>query len=283
MKVKSILILFILLLAFWQCSENNTTEPFLGISTPSEGSIKLILIDSPSTLDSVIICVSRVEVHSDGTDSTQGSWTVINDSLRYFDLLLLQNGASAVLGDTSLPAGKYTQIRLIVEDSNYVIDNGIKHHLTIPSGTQTGIKLNHSFEIESGNLYELYLDFNVDKSINITGNGAYKLKPTIRVVPVVISGSISGQVLPLDTNPVIWTIVGTDTVSTFTNVNGLFKLMALLQGTYDVHIVPADTIMYRDTTITDVSVVANQNKDIGIVTLEERWQLVEDLLIEQSS
>jgi hypothetical protein len=41
--------------------------------------------------------------------------------------------------------------------------------------------------------------------------------------------------------------------------------------------------MYRDTTITDVSVVANQNKDIGIVTLEERWQLVEDLLIEQSS
>jgi hypothetical protein len=221
-------------------------------------------------LDSVIICVSRVEVHSAGTDSTQGSWTVLNDSLRYFDLLLLQNGASAVLGDTSLPAGKYTQIRLIVEDSNYVIDNGIKHHLTIPSGNQTGIKLNHSFEIESGKLYQLYLDFNVDKSINITGNGQYKLKPTIRVIPVVISGSISGQVLPLDTNPTIWTIVGPDTASTFTDLNGLFKLMALPEGTYDVHIIPDDTLVYRDTTVTDISVVANQNTNIGIITLEER-------------
>jgi hypothetical protein len=260
-------ILFVLLIALCQCSENNTTEP---TTNGSEGSIRLTLIDSPSTLDSVVICISRVEVHDAGTDTTQGSWDVINDSLKYFDLLQLQNGASAVLGDTSLAAGKYTQIRLILEDRNYVVDNGVKYPLTVPSGTQTGIKLNHSFEIEGGKLYELYLDFNVDKSIIITGNGQYKLKPTIRVVPVVISGSISGQVLPLDTNPTIWTIVGTDTASTFTDLNGLFKLMALPQATYDVHIIPADTLIYRDTTITDVNVIANQITDIGIVTLEER-------------
>jgi hypothetical protein len=270
MRAKSIFIVLILLVTIWQCTENNTTEPQASNNTPSEGSIKLILIDSPSTLDSVIICVSRVEVHSAGTDSTEGNWTVINDSIRYFDLLLLQNGVSAVLGDTSLPAGRYTQIRLIVEDSNYVVDNGTKHQLTIPSGSQTGLKLNHSFEIEAGKLYELYLDFNVDKSINITGNGQYKLKPNIRVVPVVVSGSISGQVLPLDINPTIWTIVGTDTASTYTDLDGLFRLMALPEGIYEVNIVPADTIMHRDTTITDVSVLANENTDIGIVTLEER-------------
>jgi hypothetical protein len=260
-------ILIVLILTLWQCSENNTTEPTSDIG---EGSIRLILIDSPSTLDSVVICISRVEIHNAGTDTSGGSWSVINDSLRYFDLLLLQNGASAVLGDTSLSAGKYTQIRLIVEDSNYVVDNGVKYPLTNPSGSQTGIKLNHSFEIEAGKLYELYLDFNVDKSIIITGNGQYKLKPTIRVAPVVISGSISGQVLPLDADPTIWTLVGTDTASTFTDLNGLFKLMALPEGTYDVNIIPADTITYRDTTIADVNVVVNQNINIGVVTLEER-------------
>lgn len=260
-------ILLVSLIVLWQCSENNITEP---TTNEGEGSIRLLLIDSPSTLDSVIIYISQVEVHDAGTDTSDGGWTTINDSLRYFDLLQLQNGASAVLGDTSLPAGKYTQIRLIVEDSNYVIDNGIKHPLTIPSGAQTGIKLTHSFEIESDKLYELYLDFNVDKSINITGNGQYKLKPTIRVVPVIISGSISGQVLPLDADPIIWTIVGLDTAATFTDLNGLFKLMALPQGSYDVHIAPADTLAYKDTTISDVSVFANQNSDIGIVTLEER-------------
>jgi len=267
MKTISFSILFVLLIALWQCSENNLTE---SPTNGGEGSIRLILIDSPSTLDSVVICFSRVEVHKSGSDTTEGSWSVINDSLRYIDILLLQNGASAVLGDTSLSAGKYTQIRLIVEDSNYVMENGIKYPLAIPSGTQTGIKLNHSFEIENGKLYELYLDFNVDKSIIITGNGQYKLKPTIRVVPKVISGSISGQVLPLDADPTIWTLVGTDTASTFTDFNGLFKLMALPEGTYDVHVIPTDTLIYRDTTITGVNVIANQITDIGVINLEER-------------
>ena len=104
-----------------------------------------------------------------------------------YGILIFYNwlyGANAVLGDTSLSAGKYTQILLIVEDGSYVVDGGVKNNLIIPSGSQSGIKLNHSFDIEGGNLYEFYLDFNVDKSIIITGNGQYKLKPVIRVIPL---------------------------------------------------------------------------------------------------
>jgi hypothetical protein len=270
MKKISLSFLFISIITIWQCTENNTTEPIAGGHTDGEGSIRLVLIDSPSILDSIVICVSRVEVHKSGTDSTAGSWIVINDSLRYFDLLLLTNGASAVLGDTTLMEGKYTQVRLILEDSNYVVDDGIKYPLTIPSGTQTGIKLNHSFEIESGKLYELYLDFNVEKSVLVTGNGEFKLKPTIRIMPFVISGTISGQVLPLDANPTIWTVSGTDTISTFTDPNGFFKLMALPEGTYNVHITPSDISIYRDSTITDVEVFANVNTDIRVINLELR-------------
>ncbi len=183
---------------------------------------------------------------------------------------MLTNGASAVLGDTSLTPGKYTQIRLIIGDGSYVIDQGVKHDLEIPSGSQTGLKLTHQFTIEPGKLYELILDFNVDKSIVITGNGRYKLKPTIRVMPMVISGSISGQVLPLDAQPTIWTVYGTDTITTYTDLQGFFKLIALHQGIYDVNIIPADTMMYRDTVITNVQVVANQETDIGTVTLQPK-------------
>ena len=154
-----------------------------------------------------------------------------------------------------------------MEDGSYVIDDGVKEKLNIPSGSQSGIKLTHSFDIESGNLYEFYLDFNVDKSIIQTGNSQYKLKPVIRIVPHIISGSISGQVLPLGVDPIIWTMAGSDTVSTFTDVNGLFKLMALPEGIYDVNIIPADTVMYKDTTITGINVLANQNIDIGTVVL----------------
>lgn len=262
------LVHFILLLPilFWMgCSDTSTNvEP-----VSQNGRLKMYLVDSPASLDSVIICVTRVEVHKSGNDSTSG-WFVINDSTRYFDLLRLTNGASAVLGDTSLSPGQYTQIRLIIGNGSYVIDNGVKHDLEVPSGSQTGLKLIHQFTIDEGKLYELILDFNADKSIIITGNGRYKLKPTIRVMPMVISGSIVGQVLPLDAQPTIWTVYGADTISTYTDLQGFFKLIALYPDTYNVSISPADTMMYRDTTITAVQVVANQETDIGVVTLQPK-------------
>lgn len=260
-----ILLLFISTLIFIRCSDQTTNVP----TDEQSGSIKMYLVDSPSSMDSVIICVTRVEVHKSGSDSTSG-WSVINDSTRYFDLLQLINGASAVLGDTSLSPGQYTQIRLFIGQGSYVIDQGMKHDLEVPSGSQSGLKLIHQFTIESGKLYELLLDFNVDKSIVITGNGTYKLKPTIRVMPMVISGSISGHILPLEVQPTIWTIYGTDTISTYTDLQGFFKLMALPAGLYDVNIIPSDTLVYRDTTITGVQVIVNQDTDIGTVTLETR-------------
>jgi len=250
---------------FIGCSDQSTNVDPVG----QNGRLKMYLVDSPAALDSVIICVTRVEIHKSSGDPN-GGWFVINDSTRYFDLLQLTNGASAILGDTSLPAGNYTQIRLIIGEGSYVIDNGVKHNLEIPSGFQTGIKLIHQFTIEEGKLYELMLDFNVEKSIIITGNGRYLCKPTIRVIPVVISGTISGQVLPLDTQPTIRTTYGTDTITTYTDLQGFFKLMGLPQGLYDVNIIPLDTLVYKDTVITGVQVIANQDTDIGIITLQSR-------------
>ena len=263
--MKSIFLSAILSLILWSgCSDQSTdVEPV------ANGRLKMYLVDSPSTLDSVIICVTRVEVHKSGSDSTSG-WLVINDSTRYFDLLLLTNGATAVLGDTLLSPGHYTQIRLIIGDGSHVVDQGIKHDLEIPSGSQSGLKLTSQFTIESGKLYELLLDFNVEKSIIITGNGKYKLKPTIRVMPVVVSGSIAGQVLPLDAQPTIWTVDGTDTITTYTDIDGFFKLMALYQGMYDVNITPLDTMVYRDTVITGVQVLSNQETNIGTVILQPK-------------
>lgn len=262
--MKSIFFLALLsIFIYFGCSDQTTNvDP-----VDQNGRLKIHLIDSPAQLDSVIICVTRVEVHRAGSDSTSG-WFVINDSTRFFDLLQLTNGASVILGDTSLPAGQYTQIRLFIGDGSYVIDQGTKHDLEVPSGSQSGLKLIHQFTIETGKLYELLLDFNVEKSIVITGNGKYKLKPTIRVTPIVISGSISGQVLPLYAQPTIRTVYGTDTITTYTDLQGFFKLMGLPQGIYDVNIIPADTLIYRDTTITNIQVMANQDTDIGEITLE---------------
>ena len=132
---------------------------------------------------------------------------------------------------------------------------------------QTGVKLNHAFVIEDGLLYELLLDFDAERSIVVTGNGTYKLKPVIRVTPLVISGSISGKINPLSAAGFVYAISGTDTSLTIAEpITGSFMLMALLQQTYRVEVFSADPA-YNDTTITNVIVVAKQNTNLGTINL----------------
>jgi len=184
--------------------------------------------------------------------------------------LTLRNGASQVLGDRELAVGKYTQIRLIIGAGSNVVIQDTTYPLQIPSGTQTGIKLNSEFDIAAGELYELVLDFDADRSIHLTGNGVYMLKPVIRVQAMVTSGSISGVVLPVAARAVISTILAPDTVSAFADtLSGAFKLMALPAGSYSVTITPGDTLL-ADTTIAGVLVVAQQDTNLGTVTLRAK-------------
>ncbi len=247
---------FIVALFVFGCSDQ---------SSPSsgQGQIKMTLVDAPASFEHVYISVSRVEVHKAGSDSTSG-WVVINNNAATYDLLTLRNGASAILGNNSLDAGHYSQIRLILGSGCTVVANGTTYVLNIPSG---GIKLNHEFDILDGTLYELTLDFNVDHSIHQSGNGPYMMVPVIRLVPVVTSGTISGIVAPLSAASSVFAINGTDTVSTSADVStGAFKLMALVQGTYTVKVL-SKNMLYNDKTIANVSVIAKQNTDLGTINL----------------
>ena len=93
------------------------------------------------------------------------------------DLMQLQD-VSAVIGSTTLPACKYTQIRLVLEDAKLFVD-GEEQSLKVPSGT---IKLIHPFTIPEGGEVTLTLDFDAQKSVHQTGNGGYTMKPTIKVI-----------------------------------------------------------------------------------------------------
>lgn len=259
--MKHIFISIALFCSFLLGCEDASSDSF-----QNSGNLKILLVDSPASFDSVIIFVKEVEVHHSGSDSISG-WSSINSNPAFFDLIQLVNGASAVLGDSSLPPGDYTQIRLILNDGNYIIDNGIKHFLTIPSDIQSGIKLNHAFTIQPNTLYELILDFEVDKSIHISGNGEYIMNPVIRVIPLILSGSISGQVIPLDADASISAIIGLDTVVTYADSNGFFKLMGLPQETYSVELSPVNQA-YKDTVISNVAVFVDQNTDIGTIVLQ---------------
>ena len=113
------------------------------------------------------------------------------------------------------------------------------------------------------------LDFNAESSLHFRGNGSCSLTPVIRVMPVATSGSISGQLLPLDASAKVWTVTGSDTAATFPDESGYFKLVALPEGMYDINFTAGNTI-YADTTATGVDVTASSNTNMGTITLKEK-------------
>ncbi|MBA7578955.1 hypothetical protein ES708_20821 [subsurface metagenome] len=163
---------------------------------PGKGRLEIYLTDSsekykvndPETYSEVNITISEIKVHLAGEDEeAEGEWigwplTGVNE----FDLIQLKNdGISELFSEKELDPGKYTQIRLFVIDILIDIELGESGvPVEIPSAYQTGLKLIHPFEIVDGEITELTIDFDAEKSIIKTGDGNYKLKPVIKVVTV---------------------------------------------------------------------------------------------------
>ena len=107
---------------------------------------------------------------------------VISSEQHAFNLLELTQNNPVVLAQTMLAPGIYKQIRLIL-DSNATITltDGIKHPLTVPSGEQTGIKIDGVFSIPAGTFYTLDIDLDPGQSVHYAAGQGYMLKPVITI------------------------------------------------------------------------------------------------------
>jgi hypothetical protein len=225
--------------------------------------------------DEVNIQVDSVQAHINSSDSLHG-WYTLNRTPATYDLLKLVNGADTVIGRAELPTGKYSQIRLYIGSGSNVVVDAVQYPLEIPSGIQSGLKLNIHATIQPNVTYTLMLDFDAAQSIVVTGSHSYKLKPVIRTVASVTIGNMIGTVHPVSTNPTIWAYSQSDTLTTATGTSGGFKLAYLLPATYTVQIIPSDTtyrdttLTYRDTTLMGVLVTVGNTKSIGPVSLTPR-------------
>jgi hypothetical protein len=153
--------------------------------------------------DEVNVTVERVRVHQSSTaDDKDGGWVdipVVNGP-RKVDLLSLTNGVLMELGQTTLTAGQYSQIRLLlVSNKSVPMSNTVKPtggsetEMDTPSATQSGLKLINGFTVASGQLTDVVLDFDACKSVVTRGNGSFGLKPVIKVTSRAL-GEIVGYV-----------------------------------------------------------------------------------------
>lgn len=122
---------------------------------------------------------------------------------KQIDLLALNGGQSDVLlNGFALPAGDYSWIRLMVDtagthDSYIVVTGGAGYELAIPSGSETGLKLNRGIVVPAGGSADFTIDFDLRKSVHVTGNGQYMLRPTLRLADNSLVGAIAGSINPL--------------------------------------------------------------------------------------
>jgi len=244
------------------CSDSTSPE------SGGTGRMVINLMDAPGDYDQVNVEIIRVEVHrADSSDSGSG-WMILAEDTTRVDLLTLSNGNSMVLADSTLPAGKYTQVRLILSDNNSVMVDSVEYDLEVPSSSNSGLKLNHPFDIADGALYEVTLDFDADRSVHQTGNGQYKMKPVIRIIVNQTSGGVQGIVEPVAARARVWTVSGPDTVVAWADTTtGTYLFSMLASGTYDFNF-EATAGAYRDTALQGVQVTAEMVKDLGNMVLE---------------
>ena len=177
-----------------------------GGGSTQPGTASVSMTDAPSCgYDQVNVTVSKVRIHqSDNASENAAGWTDITlNPPRKINLLDLNystnpnpNFALESLGETALAAGHYTQLRLVLDRNNgqslansIVLENTTTEiALETPSAVQSGIKLIHQFNVGSGQRVDLLLDFDACHSIVKTGNGTYKLKPVIKVIPTELNG-----------------------------------------------------------------------------------------------
>jgi Domain of unknown function (DUF4382) len=268
------------------CGGGNSSAPMSGMAT-----VNVSISDPPScknpngNFSNVWITVRGVEanINASASESDPG-WQELAPQLAsapmQVDLFSTTqtNCVLAQLGTTtSLPAGSYQQIRLLlVSNSPAASDNvpssnacaghgyncvilssdGSIHQLDLSSQANTGLKippgqiLGGPLQVSAGQSVDLNIDFNACASILQEGNGQYRLKPVLTAGQISPNNSgISGQVVDSVTKgPISGNVqvaleqpdtTGVDRIvmQAAADANGNFRFCPLPMGTFDIVVV----------------------------------------------
>jgi len=282
MKIKSIFIGMFMIIATFLFQSCNTNEAINSTSNTSK--IRLKLVDSEGNYDKVLVNI--IDVQYNRNDDDMG-WTTFegftlpetDDHLDRIDLTELIAGNSIILTDQDIESGMLSKIRLILGEGNAIVLEGETEEIFLktPSAMQSGLKLHMDTELVAGFSYTFVLDWDVQKSIVKAGNsGIYNLKPVIRVVAEVNSGTIKGRVADIDetkdgTDPMpiegatlnVYDKDDTSIGTTETNVDGLYMFQGLPAGDYKLKVEKGDyNTLTTDPILVEVGV--ETTKDIHL-------------------
>jgi hypothetical protein len=174
-----------------------------GVDSIGYGELALAITDAKPSLpgDPTNFYVTITEVWAHG----KGGWVQLEMSQSPYtiDLLQFSNGETTELvPPVLLRSGKYTQIRLVLEEggARIIFDNdGVpeEHTVVIPSENLKTDK-NIDFDVEINKAVDLLIDFDLSQSLIVTDDGSgtlsYKLKPVLHIVDFFEAATINGTI-----------------------------------------------------------------------------------------
>lgn len=259
LKMMSIVLITVAVTALNACKKSsNDTNNNNGNTT-----VNMHLTDGPSVYDHVYLDIQQVAVTMSGSSEV----TLAPVRAGVYDIMQFRNGLDTLLLRATLPAGTIQQIRLILGSNNSVVVNGNSYALSTPSAQESGVKLNLNQTFSANTAYDVWIDFDAAKSIVTTGNGGYKLKPTMRAYSTTTNGRIKGYILPLNAMATVYAINGTDTLSAIPNsTDGYFVISGVTAGTYSLWINPG-IVGLQAYTQANVQVNYSAEVNVGTITL----------------
>lgn len=145
-----------------------------------EPGIGQMQVRSTRALDAIFLDVRSCEMHYN--DGSPNNWVILSTNAGIYNLYDLNDDATVVLvNELTMPAGEVGQMRLILGPNNSIVIDGVAYPLKVPSGEQSGLKIDLHDNIHFHHYVTVVLDFDPNHQIVELGNGGYILKPVMHV------------------------------------------------------------------------------------------------------
>jgi hypothetical protein len=156
---------------FYACTKGSA-------ETGATTTFKVNLTDNPLAAQEVNIDLKEVRVNfKDGSEE----WSVLPTNSGIYNLLDFRNGVDTTIATGSnITGNEVREIRLVLGTNNSIRINDVVHPLTIPSGSETGLKIKLGQNLRNGT-DEVTIDFDAALSVHQTGDGTYILKPVLKL------------------------------------------------------------------------------------------------------
>lgn len=130
-------------------------------TTYNEATLKLSASDIPvnANISTVYITFSSVSIH--GNSSGWTNYTVTSKTVNVLDVTL---NNSSFLGTITIPAGKYTVIRVYISSVNVEVAGA---NISFRLSSHFGF-LNHQFSVSAHSTSSLIFEFNLHQDLNIS-------------------------------------------------------------------------------------------------------------------